>query len=672
MIKKIKHNIVPWLQNNFELNRTDFEGNNRPMEGLRGIAVFLVFLVHYVSLILPFIQTNTLLHPFALAVGNLGNIGVDLFFLLSGYLIYGSLMARDKPFLAYISRRIRRIYPTFTGVFILYIFLSVLFPQASKIPTDGGQIPYLLANFFLLPSLVSQKPMIVVAWSLSYEMFYYFTIPFIILLLDLRTRSTLWRLAALATLLFVSCALFAVFDGPLRMIMFIAGIFLYETFHARLHPAPSAWFSFLLITATIYLLLHPLSGAGWEIARVMSVFITFYILVFTSFSMPQGLWGRFFTWTPLRWLGNMSYSYYLLHGLILKGCALFLLLWIAPGQASPLFFWIALPFLFVLTVVGSSLLFLLIERPFSLRPSKRLRSMALPSLLLFFFIAALSFTPFQTHAQERAHLLDRKVLIKTFSDEFDGFSWYAEDRYKRAGGGTWQTNFGYSWAKPDEMKNRTLPSNKELQLYVDTRFRGSGYTMLDLNPFSVRNGILAIKATHTPKNAQPYTYDFPYVSGLITTRRTFSQRYGVFEIRAKMPKGKGLWPAFWLLPIDGSWPPEIDVLEILGHHPNILHTALHSGKISQKQSTRKENKIPDSSENFHTYSVDWGPEEIAFFFDDKEVARHPTPPDMHKPMFLLANLAVGGWAGVPDAATSFPATYEIDWVRVYQKKRTSE
>ena len=104
------------------------------MEGLRGFAVFFVFLVHYVFLIEPWLVNQSLTHQFGMYLKNMGNSGVDLFFVLSGYLIYGTLIKKERPFLPYIRRRIQRIYPTFLAVFSIYIILSFVFPIESKLP----------------------------------------------------------------------------------------------------------------------------------------------------------------------------------------------------------------------------------------------------------------------------------------------------------------------------------------------------------------------------------------------------------------------------------------------------------------------------------------------------------------------------------------------------------
>lgn len=158
---------------------------------------------------------------------------------------------------------------------------------------------------------------------------------------------------------------------------------------------------------------------------------------------------------------------------------------------------------------------------------------------------------------------------------------------------------------------------------------------------------------------------------MLTTAGRFSFTYGRVEICARMPSGKGLWPAFWLLPADKTWPPEIDVFEVLGHDTRRLHVTAHSslnipaGARSAQKGT--ELVTADLSDNFHVYGITWTKDNLVWSLDDQIVFSTPTPPDMHKPMYLLVNLAVGGsWPGSPDASTHLPANLLVDWIQVKQ------
>jgi beta-glucanase (GH16 family) len=258
--------------------------------------------------------------------------------------------------------------------------------------------------------------------------------------------------------------------------------------------------------------------------------------------------------------------------------------------------------------------------------------------------------------------LDRSNLIPTFDDEFDALSLDLESDSRQPG--TWRTNFGYGG-----VNSYTLANNGELEVYVDSQFTGTGTTSLNLNPFQIVDGKLVIIAQPLKEEVRQFAWGRSYSSGLLTSKRSFAQKYGLFEIRAKIPKGKGLWPAFWLLPANNSWPPELDVLEILGDNPQKLYVSWHSNAGEKHASETKAIDVPDTSEDFHTYSVYWTKDVIEWFFDNVQIASKPTPPDFNQPMYMLANLAVGGgWPGAPDKFTQFPAKYTIDWIRAYARK----
>lgn len=343
----------------------------RPMEGLRGFAVILVFLVHFVTLIKPWSSSSAPFNVFATALHTIGNAGVDLFFVLSGYLIYGSLISRRQQFMSFMSRRIERIYPTFCAVFTIYIILSYFFPAENKIPEAMGDgVVYLIKNFLLLPGIFHSEPMIAVAWSLSYEMFYYLTIPLLVTLFRLHERSSWWR-----TIFFLCVACAMVFYGVvtgehLRLVMFVSGIVLFEAMNSHRVPTPNSVLGLLALACGLIGMLLPFEGSGGVVFRVCNLSIAFLILCLTCFRNPSAWLPRIFSWRPLRWLGNMSYSYYLLHGVTLKAGFLALSIVLpVEGYGSWLFF-VLLPPMFILTLISSSVLFILVERPFSLSSQK--------------------------------------------------------------------------------------------------------------------------------------------------------------------------------------------------------------------------------------------------------------------------------------------------------------
>lgn len=338
----------------------------RPMEGLRGFAVFLVFLVHYVALIKPWILGHDTLLTVAGGMHTIGNTGVDLFFVLSGYLIYGSLIAKAQPFGRFIWRRVQRIYPAFAVVFAAYVALSFIFPSENKIPADAGAAAmYLVQNFLLLPGIFSIEPMITVAWSLSYEIAFYFAIPLLIVVLGLRERRPVFRLAAFG-LIIAAVVWASINGGPVQLILFVAGMTLYEAINSLKVAVPSSLTAAVALIVGLASTLLPFDGAVGFTIRTGILFIAFSVVCLVCFCKTDGWFSRMFAWTPVRWLGNMSYSYYLLHGLALKGAFLLLSYLVIDHEHGAAFFWSMLPVMFAFSLIPPAVLFLFVERPFSL------------------------------------------------------------------------------------------------------------------------------------------------------------------------------------------------------------------------------------------------------------------------------------------------------------------
>lgn len=364
---------MEWLASQFELSRTTAGGNVRSMEGMRGFAVFLVFLTHFCTLAAPWIAPDSATSALTDAIRKMGNTGVDLFFVLSGYLIYGSLMARPQPFLAFMRRRVTRIYPTFCVVFVTYLYLSFKYPAESRMPADAYDAwVYTLQNFALLPGIFPITPLITVAWSLSYEMFFYLAIPAAILLLGLRVRATRWRIGCFLGLGAAIVAVYMGNGGPIRMIMFIVGMLLYEALRSdkryRLGQglAPIALACGLLVNAI------PFSPPGSGPVKLIILAACFFITCHSCFLGQSAALTRAFSWTPMRWLGNMSYSYYLVHGLTLKVAFTLLARLLPPAPHGLAFLLQLLPLMFFLTLLPSIVLFIAVERPFSLKAAPRL------------------------------------------------------------------------------------------------------------------------------------------------------------------------------------------------------------------------------------------------------------------------------------------------------------
>ncbi len=179
-----------------------------------------------------------------------------------------------------------------------------------------------------------------------------------------------------------------------------------------------------------------------------------------------------------------------------------------------------------------------------------------------------------------------------------------------------------------------------------------------------------------------------YTSARIKTEQTFTTQYGKLEARLKLPHGRGIWPAFWMLGANiksASWPRcgEIDVMEHSGKEPFVNHGSLHGPGYSGEHSVTGTYTLPADktlADDFHTFAVTWSPERISFFVDDSIyfVAGPASIPSgsewvFDKPFFLILNMAVGGrFPGSPNSTTVFPQELIVDYVRVYRQTSGSD
>lgn len=202
--------------------------------------------------------------------------------------------------------------------------------------------------------------------------------------------------------------------------------------------------------------------------------------------------------------------------------------------------------------------------------------------------------------------------------------------------------------------------NNELQYYTD-----------GLNA-SVAGGVLKIIAKKETFSGKDYT------SSRLVTKNKADWLYGRVEVKAKLPKGRGTWPAIWMLPTEnayGGWPNsgEIDIMEHVGYDPNNVHFTLHATAFFGSNGKGGAKNIPGATDNFHIYRLDWAPYGIRGYFDNEKVFEYLNPGasfttwPYDKKFHLLLNIAVGGtWGGAQGVDdTVFPATLEVDYVRVY-------
>lgn len=245
-----------------------------------------------------------------------------------------------------------------------------------------------------------------------------------------------------------------------------------------------------------------------------------------------------------------------------------------------------------------------------------------------------------------------------FSDEFDGKRNAPVDSAK------WTAEIGGAgWG------------NKELQYYTDSVE----------NAFHDGKGSLVLKVAE--KKLSPaykcWYGECRYTSARLITKNKFDQKYGRFEARIKIPRGQGIWSAFWMLGSDidkVGWSNcgEIDVMENIGREPLTVHGTIHGPGYSGASSIGAPFNSADNrkfADDFHIYATDWSENKIAFYVDGK-LYKTITPQDLpagkkwvyDHPFFVILNLAIGGdWGGAPDKTTVFPQEMLIDYVHVYKE-----
>ncbi len=249
-------------------------------------------------------------------------------------------------------------------------------------------------------------------------------------------------------------------------------------------------------------------------------------------------------------------------------------------------------------------------------------------------------------------------------------SFKKEDKLKLV----WADEFNYTGAPDTKHWNYDLGDgcpnvcgwgNNELEYYTQ-----------DPKNVRVENGKLIIEARREDLGGKPYT------STRIASKSKGDWLYGRIEVKAKIPRGKGTWPAIWMLSTDwkyGGWPAsgEIDIMEHVGFDPGVIHGTIHTETYNHGKGTQKEGKttVLDCMDEFHVYAINWTQDKMDFFVDNKlyhSVANNPREDYKGWPFdqrfHLIMNVAVGGnWGGKEGVDENiWPQRMEVDYVRVYQ------
>ena len=231
----------------------------------------------------------------------------------------------------------------------------------------------------------------------------------------------------------------------------------------------------------------------------------------------------------------------------------------------------------------------------------------------------------------------------------------------------------------DEFNYRGLPDSAKWNYDVGGDGYGNNeaqfYTKNRLENARVENGNLVIEAKKENWEKNKYT------SARLLTKGKFSFQYGTVEVRAKLPKGRGSWPAIWMMSENmKEWPDdgELDIMEHVGFNQGYIHASVHTKKYNHIIGTQKTDTlfVKDASEKFHIYKADWTPEKIDVYIDDQKFFTYENNEKTYEawpfdqPYFIILNLAVGGFWGGKEGIddTIFPQKYYFDYVRVYENK----
>lgn len=341
------------------------------IDGIRGVAVLLVFFVHYVAVMSPYMNFKIINRNAFEFIGSYGNFGVDIFFIISGYLIY-SIIMRDKfNYKIYMSRRFKRIYPTFLFVLLLYVLLSIIFKEESKISVKfPDNIYYVMQNMLLMPGVFNIKPIITVSWSLSYEMFFYLISPVVIYIFKFRDINSSRRISIVMLVLIVYYILSIFYLKRIsRFSVFPLGFIAYEVSLKKWNIPYFKYLCPLVLIATCiiwYGVLHDYTDKVFAYILICWIYLVIFVNMIMSDNNGDAIY-KVLNSKYVERFGYMSYTYFLLHGLTLK-FVIYVFKNINNFPAnSDYYFMLSLFPSFILTLIVSVIAYAYIEYPLSIK-----------------------------------------------------------------------------------------------------------------------------------------------------------------------------------------------------------------------------------------------------------------------------------------------------------------
>lgn len=333
----------------------------------------LVFLIHLLEALCAHAPAGSLDSHAIEWIYPVGNLAGVFFVVITGCFLYRSLLERPVHYGAFLRRRLTRIYSVFSVVLAFYVALSIAFPSASKLPADPVErLIYLLENLLLLPGVFAITPIITVSWTLSYVVLYCLILPPLIQLTGMREWQTSNRVGFLI-LVTASCAIASEWTHayPLRLALLPVGALAFEALAWRKrHSSYGNWLESCALALAAcalcvkyYLVYHnrvPIFACSQGLRQFTMSAVCLFLACFGLFSIHSPA-ATLLSGRKLRWLGNISYSYYMTHSLSIK--TFMLLVPVTAVAKSAFGFWAMIPLCFIASLIPAVVLFRSVEAP---------------------------------------------------------------------------------------------------------------------------------------------------------------------------------------------------------------------------------------------------------------------------------------------------------------------
>ncbi|TDX66919.1 peptidoglycan/LPS O-acetylase OafA/YrhL [Methylosinus sp. sav-2] len=626
----------------------------RAVQYLRAAAAILVVFIH------TGVYTEQFYWPTPRAFGA---GGVDLFFVISGFIMMVVTTERPIAPRAFLARRIIRVAPLYWIFTLAILAVCVAWPTAmlhNLVTFDHVALSLLFIPHFN-PLESNYTPFFKLGWTLNYEIYFYLVFAALLVIPSPRLRlAILAGFFSLATAFYLaflpSDPFLHIYCNPMALEFVIGAAvgYLYVSGNIAKISLPTAA---ALIVGGLFVIVAMFDAD--DVARVQTVGLASAgLLLGLLATEAHGKLGRS---SLLMLLGDASYSIYLAHPIVLTLARVATRALHLPVE-RPVIGVVAVIVTLTLSIAAGVVVHLLIEKPLLAVLRRRLLRRADARE------AAPSFDLVTTRAGRRmAALLLCALGVATIAFAERGLAaepkrapprLVHEEDFSRAGGldqNFWSYEIGFI-------------RNHEAQYYrPENVFVANGALALE----GRAEGVLNARYDGASKDWTRSTLTSEYTSGSIFSR--FSMRYGAVEVIARAPKGAGTWPAIWMLGGDDG-PPyrEIDIVEAVGKHPNIVFTSAHAGPtLDELTNWSAETNVPTLSSQWHVYRLDWSAETIAVSIDGRQVlAVAPRGPDdpLRQPMRIRINLALGGSWGGPIDKSALPARFEIRSIRVYSNE----